>query len=252
VTVAAMWPAFVINLGVNTTRMANASAALGAQGIRFERLEGVNGWTLPEDEIAKVYDQRRNRRDGKHPLVRPEIGCYLSHVACWRRIAAGDAPGGVIFEDDFSAGQDLADIIANICGDGARDWDVVKLFTFDDAPKTIKERQLGKYLLLVPYRVPTCLIGYVLTREAAGRLVAKSLPFFRPVDEDMKFYWEKDLRVALVLPAPVTVGDQQAVTGTIGNERRSSKEGRGLLHHLLYQLRYRVNLAWHRYQDSRR
>jgi glycosyl transferase, family 25 len=246
-----MWPAFVINLAENTTRMANSAAALKAQNIVFERIEGVNGWKLPEDEIAKVYDAARNRRDGKHPLVRPEIGCYLSHIECWQRIADGDAPGGIIFEDDFSASADIAEILAQTCADSARDWDVVKLFTFDDEPKVVRERKLGRYRLVVPYRVPTCLIGYVLTREAALRLVEKSVPFFRPVDEDMKFYWEKDLRVALVLPAPITVGDQQAVTGTIGNERRRSKEGRGLLHHLLYQLRYRASLAWQRYQDSR-
>jgi glycosyl transferase, family 25 len=251
-TVAVMWPAFVINLAANTARMANASAALGAQGIGFERLEGVNGWNLPEDEISKVYDRQRNRRDGKHPLVRPEIGCYLSHIECWRKIAEGQAPGGIIFEDDFSASASLAEVLAQICADSSRDWDVVKLFTFDADPKVVKERQVGRYRLVVPYRVPTCLIGYVLTREAARRLAESSAPFFRPVDEDMKFYWEKDLRVALVLPAPITVGDQQAATGTIGNERRSSKEGRGLLHHLLYQLRYRAKLAWHRYQDSRR
>jgi hypothetical protein len=47
------------------------------------------------------------------------------------------------------------------------------------------------------------------------------------------------------------VGDQQAVTGTIGNERRSSKQGRGLAHHLVYQLRYRMSLFWHRFQDKR-
>jgi glycosyl transferase, family 25 len=251
-TAPVMWPAYVINLAANTTRMANAAAALNGQGIPFERIEGVNGWNLPEGEVAKVYDAARNRRDGKHPLVRPEIGCYLSHVACWNRIAEGDAAGGIIFEDDFNASADLADILSTICGEVSRDWDVVKLFTFDDTPKVVKERSLGKYRLVVPYRVPTCLIGYVLTRNAARRLVEMSVPFFRPVDEDMKFYWEKHLRVALVLPAPVTVGDQQAVTGTIGNERRSSKEGRGLVHHLMYQLRYRAKLTWHRYQDSRR
>jgi glycosyl transferase, family 25 len=247
-----MWPAFVINLVANKTRMANAAAALGGQSIAFERVEGVNGWNLPDTEIVKFYDAKRNLRDGKHPLVRPEIGCYLSHIECWKRVAGGDAPGGIIFEDDFSASTELAAILTEVCADGGRDWDVVKLFTFDPMAKPVKERKLGKYRLVIPYRVPTCLIGYVLTREAAQRLVQRSLPFFRPVDEDMKFYWEKDLRVALILPAPVTVGDQEAVTGTIGSERRSSKAARGLLHHLLYQLRYRVNLAWHRYQDSRR
>ena len=243
-----MWPAYVINLAANTARMDNSAAQLQAQGIGFDRIDGVNGWDLDEAEIARVYDPATNARLGKYPLVRPEIGCYLSHIAAWTRIAEGTAPGGVIFEDDFQADDSLSDVLNALSG-SAEDWDMVKLFSFDADPRAIDERALGdRFRLVTTYRVPTCLIGYGLTRGAARRLSERAIPFFRPVDEDQKFLWETGLRVATVLPPPILVGDQQAETGTIGNERRKAGRRRGparlrqAVHGALYQMRYRRDL----------
>ena len=244
-----MWPSYVINLADNTARMENSAAALEAAGLPWERIDAVNGWELPEDEIARVYDAEANARRARHDLVRPEIGCYLSHIAAWRRIAEADAPGGFIFEDDFRPGADLGEVLGLLSEDGGQDWDMVKLFSFDDDPVTVARRALGaRHLIVVPYRVPTCLIGYGLTREAAAHLAGRAIPFFRPVDEDQKFFWETGLRVSLVLPPPVEVGDQQTVTGTIGKARRDAGAG-GLgqvMRGLAYQLRYRTALHWHR------
>lgn len=248
-----MWPAYVINLADNTARMDNSARALAAQGIAYERIDAVNGWHLPDARIAEVYDSAANARRGRHDLVRPEIGCYLSHIAAWERIASGEADGGVIFEDDFEAEDSLAEILHLISTDPARDWDMVKLFTFDPEARTISDRPLGdSHRIVQPYRVPTCLIGYAVTRDAARRLANRAVPFFRPVDEDQKFFWETGLRVALVLPAPIQIGDQQTVTGTIGGERRKSPRDGGLrrvLRGLCYQMRYRVALHWHRLTD---
>ena len=250
-----MWPSYVINLARNTQRMENSARQLDAAGLPWERIDAVNGWELPEAEIARVYDADRNARDGKQPLVAPEIGCYLSHIAAWERIAEGPDPGGFIFEDDFAADDTLAEKLALLSGDTA-DWDMVKLFSFDAEPKLEWERPLGPYRIGMPYRVPTCLIGYGLTREAAAHLAGRARPFFRPVDEDQKFVWETGLRVALVLPPPLLVGDQSTVTGTIGAERRASRAGQGALaravRNLRYSLRYSWNLARHRRAERRR
>lgn len=240
-----MWPAYVINLADNTARLENAARQLEAQGLPWERIDAVNGWALDEAEMARVYDADRNARHGRHPLVPAEIGCYLSHIAAWDRIAKGDAPGGFIFEDDFAADETLAPLLHLLAEDDAGDWDMVKLFTFDAEPRIVAERTLGDFRLVTPYRVPTCLIGYALTRDAAARLVARAVPFFRPVDEDQKFFWETGLRVALVLPAPIAVGDQQTVTGTIGKARRAAGKGgvKQALRGLRYQWNYRRALA---------
>ncbi|MSO70548.1 MAG: glycosyltransferase family 25 protein [Alphaproteobacteria bacterium] len=246
-----MWPSVVINLAANTARWANSARQLGEQGIPFDRLDAVHGWALPDDEIARVYDAGANQRRAKAALVRAEIGCYLSHIVAWRRIATGDSAGGFIFEDDFLASDDLAGVLGALSADPSG-WDMVKLFSFDQAPRTLARHALGpKHEVVVPYRVPTCLIGYGITRGAAQHLTARAIPFFRPVDEDQKFFWETGLKVALVLPSPVKVGDQQAATATIGTDRRAAAR-RGptqVLRSLSYQLRYNAALHWHRLRD---
>ena len=248
-----MWPAYVINLADNTARMSAVQGALEDKGVDFERIEAVNGWKLEAEEIASVYDADRNARDGRQPLVPAEIGCYLSHVAAWRRIAEGEAAGGFVFEDDFAATPDLEAVLKALSVDDVGDWDMVKLFTLDSSVQLGGARDLLPGVRIgIPYRVPTCLIGYGLSREAAARLSARALPFFRPVDEDQKFVWETGLRVALVLPAPVVLGDQQAVTGTVGRARREGNTGglRRVLHRLRYNLRYRRALARHRASEG--
>ncbi|QXT40394.1 glycosyltransferase family 25 protein [Gymnodinialimonas ceratoperidinii] len=243
------WPSYVINLDANTVRMSNAQAQFAAQGLAFRRIEAVNGWELPEADIERVYDARANAARARHDLVPAEIGCYLSHIDAWRAIAAGAAEGGFIFEDDFEADDTLAPVLAALTEDGGSDWDMVKLFTFDPDARLVSERQLTPEIrLVVPYRVPTCLIGYGLTKAAARKLVADAVPFFRPVDEDQKYFWETGLRVALTLPAPIKVGDQQAVTGTIGKARRDASGGgvKRLWRGLKTQIAYQAALRWHR------
>lgn len=249
-----MWPSYVINLADNLRRMENSARQLEAQGLPWRRIEGVNGWGLSDAEMGRVYDARRNARDGKHQLVRPEIGCYLSHVRAWEEIAAGEAEGGFIFEDDFAADDTLAEKL-ELLSRPQDMWDMVKLFSYDPAPPLVSEAPLGPYRVGIPYRVPTCLIGYGLTRAAAARLAARAIPFFRPVDEDQKFVWETGLRVALVLPPPIVVGDQEAATGTIGSVRRATRSGRSAfgqtLHNLRYQVGYSIRLWRHRRAEAR-
>ncbi|MFN0113867.1 MAG: glycosyltransferase family 25 protein [Paracoccaceae bacterium] len=240
------WRSYVINLADNTVRMANAAAALDRFGLPWKRIDAVNGWKLPPAEVARVYDAKANAARARAPLVGAEIGCYLSHIEAWRRIAEGPAPGGFVFEDDFAATDALGEVIAALSADSGSDWDMVKLFSLDPSPRALTGRPLGKtHRLILPERVPTCLTGYGLTRAAAARLAARAVPFFRPVDEDQKFFWETGLRVALVTPQPVGLGDQQAATGTIGTARRKAAAALkgGLLHRLRYQLSYRLALS---------
>jgi glycosyl transferase family 25 len=61
--------------------------------------------------------------------VPAEIGCYLSHMKAWRRIAEDEAPGGFIFEDDFAATEALVPVLLALSEDRTGDWDMAKLFT---------------------------------------------------------------------------------------------------------------------------
>jgi len=247
-----IWPVHVINMAANTTRMARARGELECLGIPFSRFEAVDGRVLSGDEMARVYDPVANLRRARHPMIGPEIGCYLSHVALWERIAAGDAPGGVILEDDFAAAPDFADVLAAIAGDDGS-WEIAKLFSARVGQKMLDCRPLvAGRVIGVPYKVPNTTLGYAIRRDAAARLAACALPVSRPIDEDHKHFWELGLRVALVVPPPLAFGEQGAETGTItGARRRTQKRraGAALLHlwrSLRFRLSYLGRLHWNR------
>ncbi len=247
-----MWHSYLINLSDNRVRYDNCRKQFDDQGMAFSRVDAVNGWTLSEEQAERVYDRKAGRKRFKYELIKPEIGCYLSHVECWRRIAENGDEGGFIFEDDFLASPDLKDVLdALSCDDG--DWDIVKLFTLNERPRQIGQKPLSKvHRIVTPYRIPTCLIAYGIRRQAAERLARESIPFFRPVDEDQKFFWEKKINVALVLPTPVSVGDQQTKTGTIGMERKAARTKSRTsrlaktMRNIVYQLHYNGLLFYYR------
>ena len=239
------WPVYLINLDKDRMRLEAATAELARVGSRWTRIAAVNGRQLPAERIAKVYDKRRNRAYARHPLTPPEIGCYLSHIAAWRAIAGADAPGGVVLEDDFRVTGDFAAALRVVSADQG-DWDMVKLFTFRPDARRLRPRDVGSGMEIAePYKVPSTMLGYALRREAADRLLSRAQPFFRPVDEDMKFYWERDLKVALLSPQPIAVGNQDTAEGSVGDSRRSynKKDTRSGLERMVAGIRYQASYA---------
>ena len=247
------WPTYLINLEENVVRRNNSIRQLKDLGLEWYRINAVNGWKLSERDIVKFYSAEANRYQAKSPLTAPEIGCYLSHLKAWERIASGNSAGGFIFEDDFLATAELRSVLAEISDDGGSTWDMIKLFSLDNSPHTIARQPLGQqHEIVIPYSVPSCTLGYGVTVAAAARLADHTIPFFRPVDEDLKFFWERGIRVSLVLPCPITVGVQRTSTGTIGDERRGIDAEPFLkrisygLRNVKYQLRYQTKLHFHR------
>jgi len=246
------WPVFVINMAANTTRMERAASELKHLGIPFTRFEAVDGRALSDDELTQSYDPDANLRRARHPLVGPEIGCYLSHVQLWNQIAAGDEPGGIILEDDFAAADDFAKVLSAVAND-AGDWELAKLFSARVDQKVLDLRPLvAGRKIGVPYKVPNTTLGYAIRRDTAARLAACALPISRPIDEDHKHFWELGLRVAVVTPSPLAWGEQSAQTGTITAARHRTKKqnaSAALLQawrSLRCRLSYTSKLHWHR------
>lgn len=246
------WPVYVINMAANTTRMARVTEELARCGVGFARFEAIDGRALSEAERARVYDPAANARRARHPMIGAELGCYMSHVALWERIASGSADGAVILEDDFAADDDLAAVLAALSSDNGP-WEIAKLFSLKKTQHGLARRSLcdGRQIM-VPYKVPTTTLGYVIRRDAAAKLAVRALPVSRPIDEDHKHFWELDLRIALVTPPPLRFGDDTAETGTIQDTRRRSRGLAGwaalaqVWRSLRYRLRYVAGLHWHR------
>ncbi|MEM9757358.1 MAG: glycosyltransferase family 25 protein [Pseudomonadota bacterium] len=239
------WPIYLINLDRDVARLEAATGELARAGLGWTRIPAVNGRALTPDEIAAVYDANANRRWARHPLTAPEIGCYLSHLRAWDTLRASGAPGAVVLEDDMRITGDLVGVLAALAQDTGA-WDLVKLYTFRPDVRLLKPRPLtAGHRIATPYRVPSTTLGYAIRTATAERLLRSARPFFRPIDEDHKFFWQNDLRVALVDPAPLAMGLQDASDGTIGETRRAANRasGRGVVGRLWQNARYQAGYA---------
>ena len=103
VTAARKLPkAVVINLPKHEARYEGAKRELNAAGVRFERMDAVEGRRLsPAEKRANVTALAR-------ALITPGMtGCFLSHRRCWERCVALDQDL-LVFEDDIMLEADFA------------------------------------------------------------------------------------------------------------------------------------------------
>ncbi|MGN6769471.1 MAG: glycosyltransferase family 25 protein [Rhizobiaceae bacterium] len=236
------WPLLIVNLDRSPERWRHAETAYRRGGFAVERLSAVDGDILTEAEIAAIVDFGRNRRLYKHPLTRGEIGCYLSHRLAWRRILTSGAEGGYVFEDDSEPGPMLVAAMALVEGSVA-DWDMVKLFT-NRRPGGRLVGEAGALSLRRPAVLPNGTVGYALSRQGADKLLRRTGRLFRPLDIDLKHWWEHDLRVLVVNPAVVRCTPSNAAASTIEPQRRKAKRScivRFILN-ARYQARFRLTL----------
>lgn len=172
---------FVINLNRDTARLARIEALFGARGLAFTRVEAIDAKALSEAEIASLsaYPAPVSIR------LRPgEVACYLSHIKAWRMLLDSDAAHAAIFEDDIDISTDAADVLAAIDAWMPEDADIIKLETSlkpaEIAPE-IASTVGGRTL----HRLAGCHIGtagYIISRSAAARMVAKSQRLKMAVD----------------------------------------------------------------------
>lgn len=168
---------FVINLDRSPARLAHVTAEFAQIGIAFERVAAIDAANQP-DPVEKPPRATHSSR-----LSDGEIACFLSHRLCWSIVAEGDDAYGAIFEDDvvfsITAGPLLAD-------DGwiPGDADIVKLETFFQ--KTVigmNRLSAGNgYWVSRLYKAHLGTGGYIISRQAARRLVEATGDVNTPVD----------------------------------------------------------------------
>ena len=117
-----------------------------------------------------------------------------------------------MLEDDVRLTPQFADVVRAIAALDTP-WDMVKLLG-RDREKSRSHRSLVPGTTLVDYlRVPSMTTGYVVSRAGAAKLLAHRQPFGRPVDVDLRFWWEcDDLRILGVSPAAITLDDTSLVS----------------------------------------
>ncbi len=234
-----MLPIVFINLDSDSERRSRMLAEFERLGLAGERFPATRWTGLPHALQQRLYSPTLNARQFHKPLVNGEKGCYASHLRAWQWLLDSPHPALVVLEDDVQLRPDFAAVIEAIAALPA-DWDMVKLIGRLDERKGEKlARQqplLGRHTLVEYRRVPSLTAGYVLSRAGAQKLIASRMPFGRPIDVDLRHWWENGLRIRGVVPALISLDDtsQQSSIGAKVEERSLASKWRKFCHKAAY------------------
>ncbi len=216
-------PIYVVSLTGALDRRANVTEQMREQDLQFQFFDAVDGREIDDQSIDQVYDDAANARRFKRPLTKPEIGCYLSHLGLWKTVARSSPSAAIILEDDLKLLQPLSTLIESLNA-FALDDVIIKL----DAPLCTPgngpgQPLQGPFRVYQPRAIAPLTLGYVIGRRAADRMLVIRERFFRPVDNDIKHFWEHQIPVHHVAPRVVGENKELSLASHIERGRRKSK-----------------------------
>jgi|GEM_PF-5472540 len=233
-------PLFLINVDRHRQRLEQSEAEFASHGIAFTRTSAVDHLDLTDEEMERVAS-KANPPEIKYHINSGEIACYLSHINVWRQIAKGDSAMAFVFEDDVQFAPGIGDILKSI-ENGPLDWDLLRLYS--NKPKPIMHpRPLGtEHAIGSVEKIPMSTIAYAVTRSAARHLADKSIPFFLPVDADLKRWWANRLCTKIIDPPVAWPRNADPASSTL-HQGRNAQRGNDLMTRMINNLRYHRNIA---------
>jgi len=228
---------FLINLNRSQDRLAYSKLEFERYGMDFTRIEAVDGEQL---DIADYPQATRNGWHYHTPLTINEIACYQSHLIALERFLDSDATHAMILEDDFAFVENPLPCLNSLMK--IDDWDIVKLYNWKKRQwkklfASFVTEQQTPFSLYFNASTAICNTAQIFSRSGAEKFLAKKKHFIRPVDVELKHYWEQNLRIKSLSPPIVTEHKETQPLSTIGHTR-SEKSLRAFVWRMKYFFHY--------------
>lgn len=208
---------FVINLDSSVERLKSMQAQCDRLGLKFERVSAVRGCELSVHDKSKIYSLEQNLKKYDKVLNDGEIGCYLSHIKCWKKLIEEELDYALVLEDDGMLTDELPLFITKLAK-SFEHWDYIHLSHGSKVKPVIDSLDMGDGIWLQKtLKLNSTTTGQFISFKGAQKLVSSALPISRPVDMDIQHWYEKSLRCFVVSPFPVLSGDFSSDITTMGD-----------------------------------
>jgi GR25 family glycosyltransferase involved in LPS biosynthesis len=170
-------------------------------------IEAVDKAALTDADIKAVYVRELLAPRYPFDLGKGEIACFLSHRSVWRRIAEGSGDFALVLEDDVELESPVFAAQLEWALSAATADDLVRFprRARTDQGAALAKNDAASLILPVPPGLQTC--AALVGRRAAGRLLAQTGTFDRPIDAFLQMNWVHGVRIcALQPPCIVEVG----------------------------------------------
>jgi glycosyl transferase family 25 len=179
----------LISLQRCAERRRGAIQALERLKLEHKWVKACDGNKLSLRELREAYKPANTLKIYSSPLGRGEIGCYLSHLECYRMMVDQNIPYAIIMEDDMRPNPNLIKALRALTL--PKNWGLVhlwpryqkrpnKAFMFDnihERKKLFGCHYVSKYFYMCYH---THL--YMITQEFAREMLSYLLPIRVPID----------------------------------------------------------------------
>jgi len=199
---------FVITLEHSSERRKIISSRLDELKIPFEFYPGVDGRKI--DLLShQAYSKWKRRMFFGRDLSNGEFGCILAHKAIYEHIAEKNIGIALILEDDAILCDELPSVVDSLIRN-RKNWDIVRFLGRKKnyrASRTIVQLPGTHNSLARPHGMPGGAYGYVISNQAAKRLLSMMEKNWLPIDTLHGVSWLTKLNTVSVVPSPVLPND---------------------------------------------
>ncbi len=168
-----------------------------------------------------------------------EVGCFLSHRACWQRIVEEGLDHALIVEDDLSPISPEWEAALQLARAHAGRDSYIRLPAKPREIPVAMVAKKGPALLFLPRVIGLQTVAQIVGQDAARRLLAASETIDRPVDSFVQMHWVTGQRVHTVRPSGVRELTEELGGSTIQKRPAGSRALREI-RRAIYRARIRA------------
>ena len=212
---------YIINLTKDQERRESVLNETGQYPcLEVEMVRAVYGKELTDEEKGCLFNTGDYARRYRRSVLPGEIGCVLSHRACYKRMLESDQEFALILEDDarFVEGVFTEDFSESVMDFMKDDKPLVLLLHADFESIGKKSPFYGNFYL---YPVYSALFAtaYLINKKAANLLLQEKFPYW--VADDWLLFRRWGIRVYSLYPS-VVIQQWDTFGSSILDEKRSS------------------------------
>lgn len=179
-------------------------------GLDWDFIDAIDGGSLDISQVA--YNAKKVRKLLGFELTPKEIGCYLSHMECWRACVRKKQIT-LIFEDDFIVEPIFGEVLEKIMQCNVS-WDIVRLQALVDSSFQVVA-DFENFKLVKNKTDPLGATAYLVNPRSAQALLENSKEIYEPLDHYIEHVEKHGMIMTAIYPYPVTVFDKTRSTSTI-------------------------------------
>lgn len=229
---------FIIHLPGDARRRSNAERLRDLLP-EPEIVAAVNGRDPAQVRAVPVRPGDLHRPHYPFALTPAEVGCFLSHRACWQRVVDDGLDAALIVEDDLGLDPGpWADAMALVAAHARPDSHIRLPAKPRETPAEVIGAR-GRAQLFLPRVIGLQTVAQVVGRAAAARLLAASETIDRPVDAFLQMHWVTGQPVHTILPC----GVRELTVDLGGSTIQTRTPAAGRLAREIRRARYRAQIA---------